>query len=143
MRTIKRVLETKAPDVWHVKPNDSVFDALKLMAEKDVGALLVMDNEQLVGLISERDYARKMILTGRSSPQTPVEQIMTKAVLSVPPEQDVDECLAFMTEKRIRHLPVIGSDGLIGIISMGDLVKTIITDQKVKIEQLESYISSG
>ena len=143
MRSIAHVLDSKGRDAWRIKPEDSVYDAIKLMAEKDAGALLVMENEKLIGIISERDYARKMILTGRSSPQTPVSQIMTKSVLYVRADQTVDECMTLMTEKRIRHLPVMKEGQVTGVISMGDLVKSIITEQKVKIEQLEQYITAG
>jgi CBS domain-containing protein len=143
MRSIAHVLDTKGRDTWRIKPEDSVYDAIKMMAEKDAGALLVMENEKLVGIISERDYARKMILTGRSSQQTPVSQIMTKSVLYVRSDQTVEECMSLMTEKRLRHLPVVDEGQVTGMISMGDLVKSIITEQKIKIEQLEQYITAG
>jgi CBS domain-containing protein len=143
MRSISHVLDTKGRDAWHIAPDDSVYNAIKMMADKEVGALLVMEGEKLIGIISERDYARKMILTGRSSPQTPVSQIMTKSVFYVRSDQTVEECMTLMTEKRLRHLPVVDEGRVTGVLSMGDLVKSIITEQKIKIEQLEQYITSG
>ena len=123
-------------------PNASVYDAMKLMADKGIGALLVMEGAKLVGIISERDYARKVILQGRSSRTTAVREIMTTRVAYAEPEQNIEECMALMTEKRIRHLPVIEAGEVRGVISIGDLVKSIIAEQKFIIEQLERYISS-
>jgi len=118
-----------------------VFDAIKLMADKNIGALLVMEGEQVAGIITERDYARKVVLMSRSSKQTTVREIMTSAVMYVSPEQTSEECMVLMTENRLRHLPVIDGGRLLGIISIGDLVKDIIAEQRFTIEQLEHYIS--
>jgi len=118
-----------------------VFDALKLMADKNIGALLVMEGEEVAGIITERDYARKIVLMSRSSKQTPVREIMTSAVMYVRPDQTSEECMVLMTENRLRHLPVIDGGRLVGIISIGDLVKDIIAEQRFTIEQLEHYIS--
>jgi len=118
-----------------------MFDAVKLMAEKDVGALLIMEGEMIVGMVSERDYARKIVLIGRSSKETPVRDIMTCPVMYVGPQQSTEECMALMTEKRVRHLPVLDNGKLIGLISIGDLVKDIISEQNFLIEQLQYYIT--
>ena len=118
-----------------------MFDALKLMADKNIGALLVMEGEEVAGIITERDYARKIVLMSRSSKQTPVREIMTSAVMYVRPDQTSEECMVLMTENRLRHLPVIDGGRLVGIISIGDLVKDIIAEQRFTIEQLEHYIS--
>ena len=142
MKTVRDILNVKGVDVWRVDPNATVFDALQLMAEKEVGALVVMEGFRVVGIVSERDYARKVILHGRASPTTRVEEIMTTPVVHTHPDQPIEECMALMTEKRTRHLPVMSSGELVGIISIGDLVKSIIADQKFIIEQLERYISS-
>ena len=139
--TVTRLLDSKERHIWSIEPSDSVFDAIKLMAEKGIGALLVMEGESLVGILSERDYARKVILKGKSSKKTPVADIMTKDVLFARPEHNVEECMALMTEKHIRHLPVVEGKQVVGMISIGDLVKTIIAEQKFTIEQLEHYIS--
>ena len=141
MKKVRDILEVKGRDVWSIGPEVSVFDALKLMAEKDVGALVVLDGGNLVGIISERDYARKIALLGRASPTTQVKEIMTTDVVCVDPEQNVDQCMALVTEKRVRHLPVLENGKLIGLISIGDLVKSIITEQQFIIEQLERYIT--
>lgn len=142
MKRVREILEVKGHDICSIEPDASVYDAIQLMAEKGIGALLVIQDGKLVGLISERDYARKVILQGRSSKSTPVSEIMTSRVIYAYPEQNVEECMALMTEKRIRHLPVIDQDQLVGIISIGDLVKSIIVEQKFIIEQLVKYISS-
>jgi CBS domain-containing protein len=141
MKTVKQLLDTKGRQVWSISPEASVFEALQRMAEKEVGALLVMQEGKLVGIMSERDYARKVILNERSSQQTPVKDIMTTRVIYAHPNQPINECMALMTEKRIRHLPVMDGEALQGIISIGDLVKAIIADQQFIIEQLEHYIS--
>jgi CBS domain-containing protein len=141
MKRVRDILEVKGFSVWSIGPGASVFDALKLMAEKDVGALVVLDGDNLVGIISERDYARKIVLLGRASPTTQVREIMTTDVVCIDPEQNVNECMAVVTEKRIRHLPVLENGKLIGLISIGDLVKSIITEQQFIIEQLERYIT--
>jgi CBS domain-containing protein len=143
MKTVKDLLKGKGYDIWAVAPDDSVHDALKLMADKNVGAVLVMDSDRLVGILSERDYARKVIFKGKLPEDTPVREIMTEKVLWVRPDQTVEECMALMTDKRVRHLPVIEDDELIGVISIGDVVKSIISHQEFMIEQLEHYITGG
>ena len=140
MKTLKQLLQAKPPGILSIAPDARVFDALKVMAEKNVGALLVMDAGRLIGIITERDYARKVILKGKSSLDTPVREIMTDKLLCVHPDQSVEECMALMTDKRIRHLPVIENDKLIGVLSIGDLVKETISEQQFMIKQLESYI---
>lgn len=141
MKTVRELLQTKGYDIWSVAPDDSVYEALKLMADKNVGAVLVTGAGNLVGILSERDYARKVILKGRTSRDTPVREIMTEKVVYVRPDQTTNECMALMTDKRVRHLPVIENDQLIGIISIGDVVKAIISEQEFMIEQLENYIT--
>ncbi|MEE9551226.1 MAG: CBS domain-containing protein [Candidatus Binatia bacterium] len=141
MKTVIELLKAKGHQYWSVTPDTAVFDALKLMAEKNIGALLVLEGDVLVGFLSERDYARKVILKGKSSKDTPVKEIMSEKVMYVEPEQTVEECMALMTDKRVRHLPVFEGDKLIGIISIGDVVKAIISEQEFIIEQLEHYIS--
>jgi CBS domain-containing protein len=141
MKTVRSLLQAKGPAVWTIAPDASVFEALKLMADKNVGALLVLEGDELAGVISERDYARKVVLRGRSSVDTPVRDIMTAGVISVHPDQTVEECMALMTDKHIRHLPVVADGRLIGIVSIGDVVKSIITEQGFMIEQLTSYIA--
>jgi CBS domain-containing protein len=143
MTTIARILNAKGHDTWSISPDASVYDAIALMADKEVGALLVLQDQGLVGIISERDYARKVILKGRSSRDTPVRDIMTDRVVYVRPEQTVDECMALMTQKRIRHLPVLDGDRIVGIVSIGDLVKSLISEKEHLIEQLESYITGS
>jgi CBS domain-containing protein len=144
MKTAADVLKAKTHhSVFSIPPAASVFEALKVMAAQNIGALLVMDGEQVAGIISERDYARKIILMSRSSRETPVSDIMTSAVMYVRPTQTTEECMVLMTENRLRHLPVMEGSKLMGLISIGDLVKSIISDQKFMIEQLEHYISGG
>jgi CBS domain-containing protein len=142
MKTVRDILKVKGQAVWCVEMGSTVFEALGRMAEKEVGALVVMDGTRLAGIISERDYARKIILLGRTSPNTLVEEIMTSHVAYTHLDQSIEECMAIMTDKRIRHLPVIDEGKLVGIISIGDLVKSIIADQQFIIEQLERYITS-
>lgn len=142
-KTIKQLLQTKGQDVWSIAPDASVFDAIKLMSEKGIGALPVVDGEKLVGIISERDYARKVILQGRSSRDTPVREIMTHKIYYIRSEQSVEDGMALMTDKRIRHLPVFENDRMIGIVSIGDLVREIISQQEFLIGQLENYITGG
>ena len=142
MASVKQVLDSKGRDVWFVAPSDSVFVVIEKMAEKGVGALLVMENDKLLGIVSERDYARKVILKGRSSNTTPVEDIMTNEVISISSSQTVEDCMSMMTEKQIRHLPVIDGEKVEGVLSIGDLVKTIIAEQQFQIEQLEGYITA-
>ncbi len=142
MRSVQQLLEEKPRQLLSIQPHASVFDALKIMAEKDVGALVVLDGERLVGIFSERDYARKIILFGKTSKDTSVSEIMTAKVVCVRPEQTADECMSLMTEKRVRHLPVLTEKKVVGIISIGDVVRAMITDQQRTIEQLEQYIMS-
>lgn len=143
MKTVKQILQEKGHSIWSITPDTLVYDALKLMAEKEVGALLVIEGRRLVGIISERDYARKVILKGKSSLDTPVKEIMTQRVIYVRPEQTVEECMALVTEKHIRHLPVLEGDELIGVVSIGDLVKADIEAKVFMIKQLENYITGG
>ena len=141
MTSIRQLLEKKGRDVWSTSAEASVYDALLLMAEKNIGALLVLQDGEIVGIVSERDYARKVALQGKASMETPVREIMTGDVVTVDPGLAVREALSLMTEKHIRHLPVIESGNIVGLISIGDLVKSIIADQELMIEQLERYIS--
>ncbi|WP_298835431.1 CBS domain-containing protein [uncultured Piscinibacter sp.] len=142
MKTAAYILKSKANQTVHtITPEVSVLDAVKLMADKNIGALVVMAGAKVVGLITERDYARKIALMARSSRDTPVRDIMTSDVLCVGPEHTTEQCMALMTEKQVRHLPVMNDDRLLGLISMGDLVKDIISEQRFIIEQLERYIT--
>lgn len=138
---VKNVLSSKGQQVWSVAPSDTVLHAIEMMSERSVGALPVLDGDRLVGILSERDYARKVILAGRSSRDCPVEDIMSRKVVCVTQERTVQECMAVMTDKKIRHLPVVEDQRLVGIVSIGDLVKAIIADQQFMIEQLEAYIT--
>lgn len=141
MSHVSDLLAHKGTEVWSIGPANSVYQAIEMMALKGIGALTVLSDEShLIGIVSERDYARKIILLGKASQQTPVSEIMTTKVIYVPPDEQVSNCLALMTEKRVRHLPVMENDRLIGVISMGDLVKSIIDEQSYTIEQLERYI---
>jgi CBS domain-containing protein len=141
MKHVAEILKSKAEQTVHtVTPSASVFDAIKVMAEKSIGALLVIEDLKIVGIITERDYARKIVLMGRSSKETPVRDIMTSPVMYVRPDQTNEECMALMTDNRVRHLAVMDKGELIGLISIGDLVKDIISEQKFVIEQLEHYI---
>lgn len=140
MTTVRQLLDQKDRNVWSIHPDDTVFKAVATMAEQDVGSLLVMEGEKLVGIITERHYARNVILKGKASPTTPVRDIMERRVICATPDQTVEQCMALMTNKRVRHLPVLHGKKVIGIISIGDLVKSIIGDQKFIIEQLEHYI---
>ncbi len=142
MKTVDQMLEGKAQRLLSVAPKATVYDALKLMAEHDIGALVVLDGERLAGIFSERDYARKVILFGKSSKETLVDEIMTDKVLCVRPDQTVDQCMALMTDKRVRHLPVLDHKKVTGVISIGDVVKEVISEQRFMIEQLENYIHS-
>jgi CBS domain-containing protein len=139
--TVRQLLATKGNDVWAMSPQATVFDALELMAEKNIGAILVLTDGQLCGVMSERDYARKVVLAGKSSSSTTVSEIMTRPVLVVHPDQTIDKCMALMTDKRLRHLPVIEDDQLVGMVSIGDVVKTIIADQEYMLDQFEIYIT--
>ena len=141
MKLVQHLLDAKGSDVISVDQDTSVYDAIALMAERSIGSLLVMQGEELKGIVTERDYARKVILKGRSSETTSVGEIMSTALITAVPEQTVDQCMTLMTEKRIRHLPVVAGNRVIGVISIGDLVQAIISDQQEAIEQLENYIS--
>lgn len=143
MKTVQQILAIKGSQVWSIAPDSTVFAALKLMGEKEVGALAVVENGRLAGIISERDYARKVILKGRTSRDTFVREIMSTPVICTQCDQTVEECMQVMTEKRIRHLPVVEGERLVGIISIGDLVKAVIAEQQFMIEQLENYITQS
>lgn len=143
MITLRQLLQSKGGGIWSVTSTSTVFDALRTMAEKNVGALLVIDEGRLVGIVSERDYARKVALKGKSSKDILVKEIMTEKVVYIRPDESIEECMALMTEKHFRHLPVIDNGTLIGVISIGDVVRTVISEQKFIIAQLENYISGG
>jgi len=140
MATVRDMLRTKGFEIWSVAPDTSVYDALKLMAEKNIGAVLVMEAGELVGILSERDYARKVALVGKTPAETPARDIMTDRVICVRPEESAEEVMALMTEKKVRHLPVLEGEQLAGVISIGDVVKATIEQQEFIIEQLEHYI---
>jgi len=140
MKTVKDLLRTKGQAIWSIDADASILDALKLMAAKEIGALMVMVGGQITGIVSERDYARKVVLHGKSSKDTPVREIMTRKVLYLRPEQTVEECMALMTDKHIRHMPVLDGDQMIGVVSIGDIVKSIISEQQFLISHLENYI---
>ena len=142
MRTVRQLLEAKAPEVFAIGPDAPVIDAVRLMADKHIGALLVMEAGRLVGILSERDYARKVVLQGRSSKDTPVRAIMTPDVVTVRLDDTSDRCMQVVTEKRVRHLPVLDGDAVLGVVSIGDLVKAVIEDQQVELDQLQRYIAS-
>ena len=142
MHTLRQLLGSKTPEVYAVAPGDSVIDAIRLMAEKGVGAVLVMDGARLAGIVSERDYARKIVLHGKSSADTSVRDIMTADVVTVNPHQTVEQCMQIVTDRRIRHIPVVDDEEVIGVISIGDLVKAVIEDQQVQLDQLQRYIAS-
>jgi len=141
MITVGKLLESKGHETWTVGPEDTVYDTIKLMDEKRVGALAVIKNNELIGIISERDYARQVILKNRTSKETKVKEIMTSHVYYTYPDQTIDECLVIINERRIRHLPVLDKNTLVGMISVGDVVKEIIKEQQYTIEQLENHLS--
>jgi CBS domain-containing protein len=141
--TIRHILEGKGFDIWSVSPESSVFDALRMMADKGVGALLVMVNDKMVGILSERDYARKVILLGKNSRETKVQEIMTSQVITIHPSQTIHESMELMTNKRIRHLPVVADDKVLGVISIGDIVRAVIFEQREKIKNLENKLLSN
>jgi CBS domain-containing protein len=142
MTTVRRLLDGKGRALFSIEPEDPVLEAVRMMADRHVGALLVMRGAELAGILSERDYARKVVLLGRSSAETPVWQIMTSPVITVSPDNSVQDCMRLMTERRIRHLPVVDGGRVVGMISIGDLVKAVIEEQQQTIEQLETYIHS-
>lgn len=141
MQLVSQILAAKGNEVWSVSPDASVFDALELMADKSIGAVLVCENDELVGVMSERDYARKVILLGKASKNTPVRDIMSTRIFYVRPDQTIEDCMALMSNKRIRHLPVMKDDKMIGVLSIGDVVNAIISEKEYLIEQLENYIA--
>ena len=141
MKFVGELLSAKGTDVWSVTPEQTVLAALVLMAEKEVGALMVLEGEALIGVFSERDYARKVVLKDKSSRDTPVSEVMSAPVVTVGPDQSIEECMSLMTEKRTRHLPVLENEKLIGLISIGDVVKAVILDREAVIGQLEGYIT--
>ncbi len=140
-KRVKDILNVKGHQVWSVAPEDSVFKALEVMAEHDIGAVLVMEGTNLCGILSERDYARKVILLGRASQHTLVREIMTRDVMTVGPEEGIEQCMGLMTRCHIRHLPVVEGDQVIGVVSIGDVVKAVIEDQAFLLDQMEAYIS--
>ena len=142
MTTLEILLQGKGHDVWSVHPDDTVLDAIKMLAEKDIGALIVIKDDKPVGIFTERDYARNVYLKGKSSLDTAVRDVMVTPVICVKPDQSVNECMTLMTERRFRHLPVMNGDELVGMVSIGDLVKSVIAEQQFTIEQMEHYIHS-
>jgi CBS domain-containing protein len=142
MKSLKQLLEAKGSQVYSIAPDAKVIEALQIMAQRDIGALVVLDGARLAGVMSERDYARKVILRGKSSQDVPVREIMTAEVVTVDPARTIEECMALVTQRRIRHLPVLEDGKLIGLVSIGDLVKEVIAEQEQTIKQLESYIHS-
>lgn len=141
MGTVESILRGKGHHVWSVTPDTTVLDALRLMAEHEIGAVLVLDGDRLAGILTERDYARKVVLAGRSSKDSRVDEVMSANMVCVAPERSVDECMALMTDKRLRHLPVLQDNRVVGLVSIGDLVKAKIDDQEFTIAQLQSYIA--
>ena len=143
MRRVRHLLEAKAPEVFAIGPDAPVIDAIRLMAEKGIGAVVVMQSGRLAGILSERDYARKIVLQGRASHDTPVRYIMTAKVVTVRLDDTIDHCMQLVTDRRIRHLPVLERDAVLGVVSIGDLVRAVIEDQQIEIDQLQRYIASG
>ncbi len=140
MNFVRQILKTKGNKVWSIAPGDTAYKALQVLAEKNFGSLLVIDKGKIVGIFTERDYARKVILKGKSSKTTPVSELMTKKVLFVDPSTPVEDCMALMIEKCVRHLPVMENKKLVGMVTVGDVVKQLIVDQKFKIQELERYL---
>lgn len=140
MLTVRSVLNTKPKDLWSIDPHSTAYEALRIMADKDIGALLVINEGKLVGIFSEKDYARKVILEGKSSKETSVGELMTRKVYSISTDKPIEECMALMTATRSRHIPVFEKDQLVGIVALGDIVNAIISEQKVIIHDLENYI---
>ena len=143
MYTVRHLLEEKGNQVWTIPPGASTFEALELMAQKNIGALLVLEQEKILGIFTERDYARKVVLKGKTSKTTTVGELMTSEVLYVSPEDTIEQCMALMTEKRARHLPVLEDRKVVGVVSIGDVVKAVITDREFMIRELERYITGG
>ncbi len=143
MTTIAQLLNAKGDQIWSVEPKATIFEALEIMSEKEIGALLVMEDGKLTGIFSERDYARKVILKDKSSKETPVGELMTKKVFYIDSQKTINDCMAMMTAKRIRHVPVIDDNQVMGIVTIGDVVKQIISEQEVKIHHLENYITGS
>jgi CBS domain-containing protein len=143
MTTVRKLLESKPLDTWSIEPGATAYEALQVMSEKNVGALLVVEGGELVGVFSERDYARKVILKGKSSKNTTVGELMTHPVYYVTPDMTIGDCMALMTEKRVRHLPVMENRRVVGVVSIGDVVNRIIIEQQITIRDLESYITGG
>ena len=143
MITIRHLLDTKGNEVWSISPDATVYEAIELLAEKDIGAVLVMEGDKLIGILSERDYARQLILKGRLSQETEVRVIMTSDVITLNPDNTLEECMALMTQKHVRHIPIMEDDKVIGVISIGDAVNATIANQEFLIEQLEKYIQQG
>lgn len=143
MYTVRQLLQTKGNAIWSVTPKTTVYEALELMAAKNIGALMVMDNDRVVGIFSERDYARKVVLKGLSSKATAIGDLMSTTVSYVSPDDSMEDCMALMTEHRFRHLPVMEEGKLVGIVSIGDAVKAVISDRELKIRELERYITGG
>ena len=143
MTTIRQILGIKGGEIWSVTPDETVYNAIRLMAEKNVGALMVLEGDHMRGIVSERDYARKVILKGKSSKETHVKEIMTSELITIGPDQSIEECMGLMTHKHIRHLPVVDNEKLMGVISIGDVVKAIISEKELTIKHLENYITGG
>lgn len=141
METVSQLLEVKGRDVWSVSPNATVFEALQQMAEKDIGAVVVLDGDELVGMFSERDYARKVILVGKTSKEMRVSEVMSSDVISVLPKQSIEGCMMLMTEHQVRHLPVCAGGRVVGVVSIGDVVKVTIDELEFTLDQLEDYIA--
>ena len=143
MKSVRDLLGGKGTDVWSIAPDKTVYDALSMMADRGIGAVLVVEGARLVGILSERDYARQVILKGKASKDTPVREIMTTKLIHVTPDHTIDDCMAIMTNSRIRHLPVLTGENLVGILSIGDVVKAVISEKQSHIEQLEDYIKTS